>query len=76
MGVRLGASMNLEYQWFYKYKPVGKRMKFMLNHGDIYFMSKKAVGYDWKNSKIYTLRHAVGCTRFAPSNEDIMKKHN
>jgi hypothetical protein len=36
----------------------------MLNHGDIYIMSDKAVGYDWKKRKIPTLRHAAGCKKF------------
>ena len=35
-----------------------------LNHGDIYIMSEKAVGYDWKMSSIYTLRHAAGSKSF------------
>jgi len=31
-----------------------------LDDGDVYFMSEKAVGYDWKHSSIYSLRHAAG----------------
>ena len=31
-----------------------------LNHGDIYIMSEKSVGNDWKRRKIPTLRHAAG----------------
>ena len=28
--------------------------------GDIYIMSEKAVGQDWRKRNIYTLRHAAG----------------
>jgi len=31
-----------------------------LHHGDMYVMSEKAVGTDWKQRKIATLRHAAG----------------
>jgi len=34
--------------------------KINFNHGDIYIMSDKAVGNDWKKRKIHTLRHAAG----------------
>jgi hypothetical protein len=59
IAMRLGESMNLVYQWFYQSEPVGKRIEFMLNDGDLYIMSDKAVGYDWMRKKIYTLRHAT-----------------
>jgi len=35
-----------------------------LEHGDIYFMSEKATGFDWKNRKIVTLRHAAGASKY------------
>ena len=61
---RVGESMTLHYQWFYKRKPVGTRAKLMFNHGDIYFMSEKATGNDWKKRNKYTLRHAAGADKF------------
>jgi hypothetical protein len=64
IGVRLGHSMPLHFQWFYKSKPVGERYKFNLNHGDLYVMSEKAVGFDWKQKTMYTLRHAAGADKF------------
>lgn len=64
VGVRLGASMPLEYQWFYQGKSIGKRVKLILNHGDFYVMSEKAVGTDWKRKVIPTLRHAAGCPKY------------
>jgi hypothetical protein len=60
IGCRLGESFPLYYQWYYKGNKVGKLYKYSLDHGDIYFMSDKAVGRDWKKSNIYTLRHAAG----------------
>jgi hypothetical protein len=64
IAVRLGKSMPLHYQWFYRNKPVGDRIKLILNHGDIYVMSQKATGNDFKRSIIPTLRHAAGCKKF------------
>lgn len=68
IGLRLGASMKLKYQWFKDSKPVGKGISLMLNDGDMYIMSQKAVGFDWKRKKIYTLRHAAGCKKYTNLN--------
>jgi hypothetical protein len=32
----------------------------MLHNGDMYIMSEKATGFDWKLKKVPSLRHAVG----------------
>lgn len=64
IAVRLGASMPLHYQWFKHGAPVGDRIMIPLDGGDMYIMSEKAVGTDWKKSSIYTLRHATGCDKF------------
>jgi hypothetical protein len=64
IGVRLGASMNLQYRWHYCNQGVGNIFEIILNQGDIYFMSSKAVGRDWKKQKIYTLRHAAGAKKY------------
>jgi hypothetical protein len=65
IGVRLGEnSQPLHFQWFKNLKPVGERIILNINDGDIYFMSEKTVGYDWKSSKNYTLRHATGANKF------------
>lgn len=64
VGIRLGARMPLEYQWYLDGKRIGERIRLYLNHGDIYFMSEKAVGYDWKKKIFPTLRHAAGCKKF------------
>jgi hypothetical protein len=59
IAARLGSAFNIYYQWFYKSKAVGKLFEYKLNHGDMYFMSEKAVGKDWKTKNKYTLRHAA-----------------
>jgi hypothetical protein len=66
IAIRLGASpsLDLHYQWFKDNLPVGKRIVLPIDSGDIYIMSEKAVGTDWKKKKIYTLRHATGCDKF------------
>jgi hypothetical protein len=60
VAVRLGASFPMHYQWFQQSKPVGTLYSTVLNHGDVYYMSEKAVGFDWKLKKCVTLRHAAG----------------
>jgi hypothetical protein len=66
IGIRLGdgESSPLHYQWFSKSEAVGERIIIPLNGGDMYIMSEKAVGTDWKKKKIYTLRHATGCETY------------
>ena len=64
VGLRLGETIPLHYQWFKYSKPIGERIKFNIDHGDIYIMSEKATGNDWKKKKICTLRHAAGCKKF------------
>jgi hypothetical protein len=64
IGVRTGSTLPLSYRWYINSKPFGPFMDFTLSHGDIYIMSEKAVGTDWKKRKISTLRHAAGCSKF------------
>jgi len=66
IALRLGASMPLHYQWFRNGKPIGSRVELTISHGDIYIMSDKAVGHDWRKTKdgLPTLRHAAGCAKY------------
>jgi hypothetical protein len=64
IAVRLGEAMNLCYQWYYQSEPVGNKYVVNLNSGDVYVMSVKAVGHDWKKRSQYTLRHSAGCTKY------------
>ena len=57
---RLGEEMNLNYQWFHKFKSFGRTLELNLQGGDMYMMSEKAVGTDWNQGSKYTLRHAAG----------------
>lgn len=41
----------MHYQWFYKGEPVGEQIIIPLDAGDMYIMSEKAVGTDWKKKK-------------------------
>ena len=65
--VRLGDSFPMHYYWYENSKRVGKRIEIPdLEEGDIYIMSDKACGWDWKLRKYrrLTLRHAAGCSKY------------
>lgn len=68
IGVRFGedqySGFPLHYQWYLNSEPIGDRYKFDLKNGDIYIMSEKAVGSDWKKRKKLTLRHAAGADKY------------
>ena len=65
IGVRLGnVGYPMYYQWYKNGNPEGDRIQVDLNPGDIYIMSEKAVGTDWKRKTVYTLRHATGADKF------------
>ena len=54
----------MRWQWFKDGMPVGKPIDISLNCGDVYIMSEKAVGSDWKLSSKYTLRHSAGAEKY------------
>ena len=64
IGIRLGASLDMVWQWYKDNEVVDEPIVVPLNGGDVYIMSEKAVGTDWKQRSIYTLRHATGCEKF------------
>ncbi len=65
VAIRLGVTIPLVFGWWLRHEPVGeKRVISDLAHGDMYVMSEKATGFDWKRSSIRTLRHAAGCEKF------------
>ena len=41
--------------------------------GDVYVMTEKAVGSDWKKSTILTLRHSAGCKKYTTIKEKKRK---
>lgn len=61
---RLGCDMNMCFQWYHQSKPVSRKIKFTLQHGDMYAMTEKAVGTDWKKRKIPTIRHSAGSSNY------------
>jgi hypothetical protein len=65
---RLGQSMPLHFQWYQRSQPIGKLLSIMLNDGDMYIMSEKATGQDWKRKIIPTLRHAAGALNLIVKN--------
>lgn len=64
IATRLGEPMSLHFQGYQYGVPAGPHHEVLLKHGDMYMMSEKAVGTDWKSSSIRTFRHAAGCAKF------------
>jgi hypothetical protein len=65
IALRLGAAIPLAYRWYIRGRQDSMQLNITdLGHGDLYMMSEKATGYDWKKSSIYTLRHAAGADKF------------
>ena len=64
IGLRMGRCAPLGYRWRIHHKGVGKTMTFEFDHGDMYIMSEKAVGTDWKKSATLQLVHAAGAPKY------------
>ena len=64
IGLRLGATMRLCFAWYQKCNRVSNDVVITLNSGDLYIMSEKAVGQDWRKQIIHTLRHSAGCDKY------------
>ena len=64
VGVRVGKTLPLCYAWFYEGERISEPKVFSLHHGDIYVMSEKATGQDWKKKLVPTLRHAAGAEKY------------
>ena len=72
--VRMGETMSLYFQWFQRSLPVGAPFELVLNDGDMYIMSEKAVGFDWLKKITPTLRHSTGCPKFTGINGVVVVK--
>ena len=64
IGIRLGLCAPLGYRWRIRGKGVGKKMVLNFKHGDMYIMSEKAVGTDWKRRASLQLVHAAGAEKY------------
>lgn len=54
----LGGTRPIHWQWYYQSKPIGPRIKVKLKNGDMYIMSEKASGWDWK---LRSKKHIATC---------------
>ena len=64
IALSLGESMPICFNWFKQSKPLGKTFTAQINSGDVYIMTEKTTGYDWKKRSIYTLRHSAGADKY------------
>lgn len=72
-GVRFGVSMSMHWCWHYQYSAVGCKLELDLHDGDMYIMSEKAVGTDWKRKNVYTLRHAAGAAKYLKEKRRVVE---
>lgn len=68
--VSLGKSTTLRYRWRLSgsSKNVYNPIDLKLDHGDIYIMSKKATGYDWRKRSQVRVVHAAGFKKYIDKN--------
>lgn len=59
LGLLLGCTCNITYCWYQYSAQISSPVNISLSSGDLYIMSDKAVGKDWKKKLIPTLRHSV-----------------
>lgn len=87
IGLRLGKKMNMHWMWYYNNQPRGKNVNIELQPGDLYCMSEKTVGTDWRpnlsmgiKTKRYTLRHSAGSKNYTTNAPKVhmknMKEYN
>jgi hypothetical protein len=64
IALRLGESMPICFNWFKQSTPLGRTFTTQINSGDVYIMTEKTTGYDWKKRSLYTLRHSAGADKY------------
>eukprot|EP00300_Choanocystis_sp_HF-7_P041091 c7717_g1_i2.p1 GENE.c7717_g1_i2~~c7717_g1_i2.p1 ORF type:complete len:300 (+),score=67.00 c7717_g1_i2:62-901(+) len=64
--VSLGTSSMLRYCWRMpgSSKHTGSPVDLTVNHGDIYIMSEKATGWDWRHRSKVRVVHAAGAAKY------------
>jgi len=71
----LGASMTLRYHWRLP-NSIQHELKpndIILRHGDVYIMSEKATGSDWKDLNIPRVVHAAGNAQYIGKSNSSLK---
>lgn len=64
IGANFGASREIVWIWYERSERISEKVKVRIENGDMYIMSEKASGYDWKKRSKKTLRHAAGCEKY------------
>lgn len=64
VGVRVGKTLPLCFAWFHQGERITEPKTISLHHGDVYVMSEKATGQDWKKKLVPTLRHSAGAEKY------------
>ena len=76
-GTVVGGKSFLRISWHKNAKKVGRECKITLNPGDIYILSEKVVGLDWRKRELYTLRNFIHVTKprnSTPPKNNVAKK--
>eukprot|EP00808_Paulinella_micropora_P002645 g38155.t1 len=60
LGVRLGAPLQLHWHWYQRQALVGRRLRLSLDAGDLYLLSAKAAGFDWRRASALRELGAAG----------------
>ena len=74
IGCRFGKSMSLSFNWFNNCNSIGEKFETIIYSGDIYIMSEKTTGNDWKKKSLYTLRHSAGAEKYTNLNKKKLIK--
>jgi alkylated DNA repair dioxygenase AlkB len=79
IGVRLGKPMSMHFQWYYNDRPRSVNISLILQPGDVYCMTEKTVGTDWRPKlsegifkKRYVLRHAAGAKNYTTQTQKLV----
>jgi hypothetical protein len=79
VGTCLGKTATLRFYWRAPHSSTAHKppFDFVVEHGDIYIMSEKASGFDWKMRSRFRLVHAAGAKKylaFTPGYKDAVAK--
>ena len=72
----LGTPTSLYFYW----RPPGsseacsQKFEFKLVHGDMYIMSEKATGFDWRMRSHYRLVHGAGASAYVEPKQKAVKR--